>query len=94
VQPKGVIFDLLGLEYEWGNAICGLALPLVRKDRSFRPSCLVAQGKTAAALRGLLIPSTIFGLAGTQLRLIAHESILTKIPIWAFHGAKDESVSV
>jgi hypothetical protein len=75
VQPKGVIFDLLGLEYEWGNAICGLALPLVRKDRSFRPSCIVAQGKTAAALRGLLLPSTIFGLAGTQLLESAEEAL-------------------
>ena len=62
-----VIFDLLDLEYRWGNAICEIALPLFRPDRSFFPACIVAAGETAKALAPLTGPNWMWGIAGIPL---------------------------
>ena len=36
-------------------------------DASFRPSAIVASGRTARALEPLLSPQFIFGIAGTKM---------------------------
>ena len=66
-QPAAVVFDLRALTYTWGDAICGIVWPLRTERGRFRPSCLVADGPTARALRGLTGPKTLLGIAGTML---------------------------
>ena len=66
-QPAAVVFDLRALTYTWGDAICGIVWPLRDEQGSFRPSCIVAQGRTARALGGLVHPPWLFGMAGTTL---------------------------
>lgn len=70
-KPAAVLFDLTALDYVWGDAIGGLAIPLMEKDEEsgtrFLPSAIVATGQTARALRPLLERRFVFGLAGTKL---------------------------
>ena len=68
-QPAAVLFDLTGLDYVWGDAVCGIVLPVLRLRRSAPascPTCLVAVGKTAQALEPLF-PHSLFAVAGTKL---------------------------
>jgi hypothetical protein len=71
VQPAGVLFDLTMLDYVWGDAIGELAIPLMGKGRNgpphFLPSAVVATGQTAHALKPLLQPKFILGIAGVRL---------------------------
>jgi hypothetical protein len=62
-----VLFDLRNLEYESGDAICGLVWPLREGASHFRPSAIVATGGTARALEPLLGPNWLFGIAGTKM---------------------------
>jgi hypothetical protein len=54
ISPGGVIFDMSDLEYEWGDALAGIFLPLMHPGEGFVPSRVVAQGATEEALGGLL----------------------------------------
>ena len=65
--PAAVVFDLSDLEYSWGDAICQIVVPLMRKDGSFVPSAIVATGGTATALSPLLEPNFLLGLADSRL---------------------------
>ena len=65
-EAVAVVLDLRNLEYTWGDAITRLALAL-RDDGGFRPSAILAGGRTAEALQPLLGRSWPFGLAGTRL---------------------------
>ena len=69
VHPVAVLFDLTALEYVWGDAIAGLAMPLMEQDKPlhFLPSAIVAAGPTALALKPLLEPRWALGLAGMKL---------------------------
>ncbi len=67
LTPAAVIFDLVGLRYTWGDAICSIVMPLRRQDGSFTPSAIVATGRTRRALAPLLAPPTLLGLAGCGL---------------------------
>jgi hypothetical protein len=67
VNPAAVLFDLTDLDYEWGDAICTMVLPLRTKDKTFRPFCLIAVGPTAVALRPLFTANFIFGAFGGKL---------------------------
>ncbi len=51
-QPEGLIFDLTGLHYQYGDAICEILRPL-KQNQGFIPSCIVAGGKTKEALSTL-----------------------------------------
>ena len=66
-NAAAVIFDLRGLQYTWGDAIGGLAWELREHAARFRPSAIVARGRTARALAPLLGPQFIFGVAGTRM---------------------------
>ena len=66
-SPDAVVFDLSELQYSWGDAFCQIALPLRRSDGTFRPSCIVAIGKTADSLSALLTPNFLLGFAGVSL---------------------------
>ena len=74
----GVVLDLTELDYGWGDAIGGLAMPLQCGTRvpagassgklgRFRPAAAVASGITAQALKPLLEPHTLLGIAGVKL---------------------------
>jgi hypothetical protein len=62
-----VLFDLTDLDFKWGDAIGTMVLPLRRNNMTFTPSCLVAVGPTAVALRPLFATNFIFGAAGGKL---------------------------
>src|SRR5215831_5865604 len=67
-NPAAVLFDLQRLKYTWGDAIGGLALALLEDDaRRFRPSAIVAGGRTARSLEPLLGPQFTFGVVGTRM---------------------------
>ena len=62
----GVIFNLLELNYIYGDAICGIVKPLWT-DKGITPSCIIAKGKTAMAIEPLLGSHFLLGLAGCKL---------------------------
>lgn len=62
----GVILDLSELDYSMGDAIGGLAAPLMEAGCR-RPAAIVANGSTARALEPLLAPNYILGVAGIKL---------------------------
>ena len=64
-NAAAVLFDLRGLQYTWGDAIGGLAWELREHAARFRPSAIVASGRTARSLEPLLGPQFIFGMVGT-----------------------------
>jgi len=66
-NPVAVLFDFRELQYVWGDAIGGLAHELLLRSASFRPSVIVATGRTARSLEPLLGPRFIFGIAGTRM---------------------------
>jgi hypothetical protein len=66
-QPAAVVIDLTHLDYIWGDAICSLALPLAEAGKRFRPSAIVARGRTARSLRPLMEPPWLLGAAGMKL---------------------------
>ena len=50
----GIVIDLLDYEYEFGNDVAGvLFIGFDRVSQTSRPVCIVAQGRTRAALLGL-----------------------------------------
>ena len=54
-KPRAVLYNLLQLDYVWGDTIVGLARPLVSsQQKTLLPACIYAEGRTAAAIRGLL----------------------------------------
>lgn len=63
-SPSAVVFDLLDVEYRWGDGICQIALPLRRVDGSLVPARILARGETADALAPLLGPNWLLGVAG------------------------------
>jgi len=68
-NAAAVLFDLRSLDYTWGDAIGGLAAALLSREGAarFRPSAIVASGRTAHALEPLLGPPSIFGVVGTRM---------------------------
>lgn len=64
---SGLVLDLTGLAYQFGDAVGGLAMPLLKPDKTFRPAAIVAQGETAEALRPLLEPRMLMGVAGIRM---------------------------
>jgi hypothetical protein len=75
--PVAGLFDLTELDYVWGDAIAGLAMPLmVEKDPiHFLPSAIVVTGHTAQALQWLLEPRCLFGIAGIRLFSTREEAV-------------------
>lgn len=54
-KPGAVLYNLRQLNYAWGDAIVGLARPLVDTEhKTILPACIYAEGGTAAALKALL----------------------------------------
>jgi hypothetical protein len=74
-RPAGVILDLTGLEYEWGDGIAALALALHEPGKGFRPAVFVATGRTAEAMQPLLAPSFLPGIAGMKLVHTREEAV-------------------
>jgi hypothetical protein len=66
-RPIAVLFDLTNLSYEFGDAIGGIAFPLIVERKSWIPACFVASGKTAQALEWFFKKNMIFGVAGFKL---------------------------
>ena len=69
-SPSGVVLDISGLDYVWGNDILGIFLPLDKGGyKDFISSCVVAKGKTARAFKSLLAAysSSIFDMAKSKL---------------------------
>jgi len=75
-QAVGVILDLSALDYRCGDAIAGLATPLLDKDKRFRPAAIVAVGHTGRALEPLLAPDFLLGIAGMKLVHTRPEALL------------------
>ena len=65
-DAAAVIFDLLEVEYRWGDAICQLAIPLRQADGSYLRARILSRGETAAALAPLLAPNWLLGIAGVS----------------------------
>jgi hypothetical protein len=75
-RPIAVLFNLTELRYKWGDAIGGIAFPLLDRERSsFTPACVVAKGKTAQALQWFFQDRVIFGLAGFKLFTEAEQGL-------------------
>lgn len=76
-RPAAVLFNLSNLEYEFGDAIGAIAIPLIIKTKSRKhgksraldviPACFVANGTTAQALQWFFQKNMIFGFAGFKL---------------------------
>jgi hypothetical protein len=49
--PAAVLFNLSNLEYEFGDAIGAIAVPLITTTKSAIAACFVAKGTTAQALQ-------------------------------------------
>ena len=64
--PAAIIFDLLELEYRWGDAICSIAQPLLGEDGMLLPARILTKGDTAAALAPLLGPNWMLGIFGVR----------------------------
>jgi len=63
-QVSGVIVDLLGYEYEFGNDLFGLFLAgCDREGRGWLPVCILAEGGTRASLESLLREGNLGSLA-------------------------------
>jgi len=53
-RPAGVLVDLIGYEYEFGNDVCELFCAGYHKEsRTLVPTCIVAAGKTRACMETL-----------------------------------------
>lgn len=65
--PADVLFNLSNLEYEFGDAIGAIAVPLITTMKSVIAACFVAKGTTAQALQWLFQKNMIFGLARFKL---------------------------
>lgn len=63
-NAAGVVIDLTGLSYEWGDGIGGLAMPFLGSGRA---AAIVATGATAEALRPLTAPPFLLGVAGIAI---------------------------
>jgi hypothetical protein len=71
-NPSGVLFDLLGLNYKFGDAICCLAHTLIDKSSNkMKPACVLAKGRTLKALTPLFDKDCAFGIF--QIQLFAKE---------------------
>ena len=66
-HAPGVVLDLSELDYRSGDAIGGLATPLIVDGKCCRPAAIVATGSTAQALAPLLAPNFILGVAGIKI---------------------------
>ena len=75
-NPVAVLLDLTGVDYIWGDSIAGLALPLFEGGKGIAalprpgaaiPGAIVAIGRTASALKPLLEPLVLLGLASVRL---------------------------
>jgi hypothetical protein len=63
-QVSGVIIDLLGYEYEFGNDVfCVFLTGSYRRSQNWLPLCILAQGATRAALESLLRAGNLGSLA-------------------------------
>ena len=71
-RPIALLFDLTNLHYEFGDAIGGIAVPLILGKKSWMPACFVANDKTAQALEWFFKKNMLFGVAGFKL-FSAHE---------------------
>ena len=65
--PAAVIFDMLKLDYFWGDAIGQIAMPLRETVEMFLPARILAQGETARSLAPLTEKNWIFGVAGITI---------------------------
>jgi hypothetical protein len=66
-EVAAALFDLRDLEYTWGDAIGGVVWALRQEGMDFLPSAIVANGRTALALKSLFDMRGIFSVAGTKL---------------------------
>ena len=54
LKPAGVVMNLNGFKYRWGNGIGSLLVPLLEfQTGNCRPFCVVASGRTAKSLKSL-----------------------------------------
>lgn len=74
-QPGGIVLDLTRLDYVWGDAIGGLAMPLLAKREPLRAVAIVATGRTAGALAPLLAPNFPMALAGMRLAATREQAL-------------------
>jgi hypothetical protein len=74
-RPAAVLFNLRNLQYEFGDAIGGIALPLMAKGKSAIPACFVAGDTTARALQWFFQKNAIFGIAGFKMFADLDEAI-------------------
>ncbi len=73
-KPAAIIFDFLHLNYTSGDAIGGIVTPL-RRENGFIPSCIIAEGETAASLKSLLNMNSLLTIAGCRLFCSEKEGI-------------------
>ncbi len=69
-SPKAILFDFTKLDYVWGDAICGVVMPLAAKRHEIPlsfPTCVLANGRTHEALGPLFEKNVCFGLVGAKL---------------------------
>lgn len=83
-SANAVMLDLTELDYEWGDAIAGMAIPFLERRPTVIPVAIVASPPTAAALRPLLVPNSAMGVAGFMMfdkhpEAIAHLEKATRV---------------
>jgi hypothetical protein len=74
-QSAAALLDLTALDYEWGDALAGLALPLRTGAKGCRPFCFVATGRTAEVIRPLVGPNWLLGILGGTLFETRQEAV-------------------
>lgn len=63
-NPAAVLFNLTRLDYEFGDAIMGIVMPLIDAGRITRPFCVHATGNTALSLAPLFRPPFMWSVLG------------------------------
>jgi hypothetical protein len=75
-KPGAVLYNLRQLNYVWGDAVVGLARPLVDSERkTILPACIYAEGGAAAALQALLPTFVVYEVELFQDRDAAIERL-------------------
>jgi serine/threonine protein kinase len=74
-EPAAALLDLTALDYESGDALGGLALPLRKGATGCLPFCIVATGRTAEAVRPLVSPNWLLGVLGGKLFETRQEAV-------------------
>ena len=75
LEPAAALLDLTAMDYDWGDGLAELALPLRTGTTDCRPFCIVATRRTAEAIRPLVGPNWLLGSLGGKLFETRQEAV-------------------